>query len=1076
MIKRRFLTPALAFTLAFSLMLGLAARYEPASAAAPVRYEAENATRTNDASVENSAAASGGKYVSMREGNLSFSVTVPSAGFYTVWVGYSLNDPSKEQDIRVNGSVEGKTVFTRTTNSAVTFVEMVLLQKVKLNNGANTIEIIKNWGWVDIDYIAVGEFEATPFSIDTAPINPKASANTKKLYTFLRENFQNKVISGVMTDSGKNIGNDGKALTAIEPQVEVAFIKSSSSKTPALLGFDFMHGTGKGSDGSWYKENIQGAINMAEDLWKKGGISTFSWHWRDPSGAIEDFYTNKVSFDANAVFNTSSSEYKAMINDIDIVAGYLKKLADKDVPVLWRPLHEAAGGWFWWGAKGPAANKALWALMYDRLTNHHNLNNLIWVWTCEENANALEWYPGDQYVDIVGRDFYYPDGAGQKNHGSLMASFEHLKELYKGKKIIALSENGSVPYGENLVADGAGWSWFMPWYGAHTGIGSSAHNTASDWNKVMNHSYVLTLESMPGWSSYNPNPDSTTATTPATTVTAATSPVTDPTTTVTTATLPATTITTPIPNPAGVLYDMQNVALAEFEHLNGSGGSSGTNRENDVLVFNGDTNMQVATIAGPPRMVNVSARASSSHGVRIQTGNIPGIVADKDYEFEITGRFDNPTSDIKARLRVENDARRPIGSVPLNTDGTFTLKLTVSGDIILQDAAAGAVSAAQYSIGNEGSSFPDMTITGVIIREVGSSAATTTVAATTTNDIASETPFTSAVTSDSSESSDTTTAYGITSDITDTADTTSGMSDITSDMFSDISSDISDTTKYEDSTATNTNTTLDTADTTADTTAPDVTSSDFDITSTTYGITSTDIATTSGIGDISSDISDTTSPDITTTAPDITTTEPDITTTTQDITTTEPDITTTEPDITTTTPDITTTASDITTTAPDITTTTQDITTVTDTNFTSDTVATTAETVPNITSDTGETTAATDSSVSSDSSSTSATSTSATAPTTTIITEPTIPQTTTATPPPVKFGILSAEGLAAGEPTIFCFMEILLDLVGMSSNATDNPAAILSPQGRQAGKPTIFCAIEILQFLVGMTPLDMLGK
>ncbi len=42
-----------------------------------------------------------------------------------------------------------------------------------------------------------------------------------------------------------------------------------------------------------------------------------------------------------------------MVRDIDAIASLLKRLQDHGVTVLWRPLHEAAGGWFWWGAGGP---------------------------------------------------------------------------------------------------------------------------------------------------------------------------------------------------------------------------------------------------------------------------------------------------------------------------------------------------------------------------------------------------------------------------------------------------------------------------------------------------------------------------------------------------------------------------------------------------------------------------------------------------------------------------------------------------------------------------------------------------
>lgn len=60
------------------------------------------------------------------------------------------------------------------------------------------------------------------------------------------------------------------------------------------------------------------------------------------------------------------------------------------------------GGWFWWGAQGPAPCKALYNLIYDRLTNYHKLNNLVWIW----NSVAADWYPGDSTVDVLAYDSY----------------------------------------------------------------------------------------------------------------------------------------------------------------------------------------------------------------------------------------------------------------------------------------------------------------------------------------------------------------------------------------------------------------------------------------------------------------------------------------------------------------------------------------------------------------------------------------------------------------------------------------------------------------------------------------------
>ena len=89
-------------------------------------------------------------------------------------------------------------------------------------------------------------------------------------------------------------------------------------------------------------------------------------------------------------------------------AEWIGELQSAGVPVIWRPLHEAEGAWFWWGAKGPEPAKKLWGIVYDRLTNQHGLNNLIWLW----NSVKTEWYPGSETVDLVSADTY-----AQGDHG-----------------------------------------------------------------------------------------------------------------------------------------------------------------------------------------------------------------------------------------------------------------------------------------------------------------------------------------------------------------------------------------------------------------------------------------------------------------------------------------------------------------------------------------------------------------------------------------------------------------------------------------------------------------------------------
>ena len=306
------------------------------------------------------------------------------------------------------------------------------------------------------------------FTINSSLVTPGATLQAVNLYNFLKNNYDKKIISGVMT------------LNSFD---ETTWLKNNTGKEPAIIGLDFMHCN---RNYNWY-DNEQ-PIKDAKTWWDRNGIPVLVWHWRDPSRLTEAFYTSQTSFDVNKINDPASPEYNAMISDIDFVAGLLKTLQTQNVPVIWRPLHEAAGGWFWWGAKGAAPCKKLYQLMYDRMVNYHGLKNLIWMWTREPNDDA--WYPGDQYIDIVGRDIYQTG-----NHSSQIAEFNAMNTLYATKKMVTISECGSMPDVDNLVADKAAWSWFMPWYGDFTR--NSTHNPLNLWQKMFASSYVITLDEMP---------------------------------------------------------------------------------------------------------------------------------------------------------------------------------------------------------------------------------------------------------------------------------------------------------------------------------------------------------------------------------------------------------------------------------------------------------------------------------------------------------------------------------------------------------------------------------------------------
>ncbi len=210
-----------------------------------------------------------------------------------------------------------------------------------------------------------------------------ATPETKALYHFLLSRFGREIISGQTHDYFDNLKNQ----TGKTPLIRNGDMQSYTE------GYPYLWKNGGHTFGWFDNGTTDQLINWYNSTGKRG-IVALQWHWHSPSGGspgTNTFYTTQTTFDVTRAVIPGTQEYSDILRDIDDIAVQLKKFQDAGVPVLWRPLHEAGGGWFWWGAKGPAACKALYDIIFDRLKNVHQLHNLIWVWSTPE-AN---WYPGN---------------------------------------------------------------------------------------------------------------------------------------------------------------------------------------------------------------------------------------------------------------------------------------------------------------------------------------------------------------------------------------------------------------------------------------------------------------------------------------------------------------------------------------------------------------------------------------------------------------------------------------------------------------------------------------------------------
>ena len=315
------------------------------------------------------------------------------------------------------------------------------------------------------------------------------SPEAENLLQYLKEIEGEKTLSGTTANVNWNIN-------------EAKWVNKHTGKWPALNFFDFIHLPFSPSNWIDYS-NITEVYNWH----KNGGIVGCMWHWNMPTNDGQDWTctpgtgNKETGFDVRKIFEPESAEYKQMMNDIDKVASTLKKLKQRKIPVLWRPLHEAGGQWFWWGLDAEACNE-LWRVMYKRF-HEAGLNNLIWVWTSaaawnRPDSEGYKWYPGDEYVDIVGIDIY--------NNNSASNIYSTCYKMLRKKspdKLIALTECGSLaPISQQWKA-GARWLYFAPWYDYERTNNTSSeafkstehqHCNVEWWNDAFSNDYVLTRD------------------------------------------------------------------------------------------------------------------------------------------------------------------------------------------------------------------------------------------------------------------------------------------------------------------------------------------------------------------------------------------------------------------------------------------------------------------------------------------------------------------------------------------------------------------------------------------------------
>ncbi len=399
------------------------------------------------------------------------------------------------------------TAQAQTTGDKINFVindngtekteQMEISELYKISHNTSTMDVYDNvfGDFFPASTYNIGDVKKVSFSfVNDQPVpdanaelvDAQATEQTKRLFSYLQRIYGAKTLSGVTAEVNWN--------HRIADQIYQA-----TGKYPAINVYDFIHIATPDGNG-WINYND---ITPVTEWAEQGGIVSLMWHFNVPlsestvigrDGSGQTCTPSETTFKASNALVDGTWENKYFYEQMGRVADVMLKLQDNNIAAIWRPFHEAAGNyystqwkgeaWFWWGEDGPETFKGLWKAMYEYFQDR-GVHNLIWEWTAQNyNGSATgytndeAYYPGDAYVDMVGRDLY---GVNAQDNAT---EFSQLTGRYL-TKIVALSEcgtnNGAACANVGDAWDaGARWLYFAPWYGSNLPANSWWQNAFAD--------------------------------------------------------------------------------------------------------------------------------------------------------------------------------------------------------------------------------------------------------------------------------------------------------------------------------------------------------------------------------------------------------------------------------------------------------------------------------------------------------------------------------------------------------------------------------------------------------------------
>ena len=337
------------------------------------------------------------------------------------------------------------------------------------------------------------------------PVDKEATSYTKALFRNLKAIGSEGILFGHQDDLAYGV--------YWKDEPGRSDVKDASGSYPALFGWDISKiGQRAFNIDSVDFEKMKAWIREAYQM---GGINTVSWH-------IDNPVTGGDSWDITpAVYSIlpGGDNHEWYRGKLDLFADFLNDLIvdGNQVPVIFRPFHEHTGNWFWWGRGNCTAEEytALWQFTVKYLKNEKGIHHLLYAYSTDRfksEKDYLDFYPGDDFVDVLGYDDYHSIKTLDEKP-ELIRQLTTIVELAEEKgKIAALSESGfeTIPVDdwwttvllEGLTSDSTARkiSYCMMWRNAwpnHHYAPYEGHSSAADFRKFKEDPYILFLDEVP---------------------------------------------------------------------------------------------------------------------------------------------------------------------------------------------------------------------------------------------------------------------------------------------------------------------------------------------------------------------------------------------------------------------------------------------------------------------------------------------------------------------------------------------------------------------------------------------------